>query len=88
MATNERVIVAYRIAEMYVHPQCAAEWPGEGEAIFLDEVEAHEGEWYFPGEWHGDSMGDRPIDYRCCLGCGQWLEDIENIVEARRGKAS
>jgi hypothetical protein len=72
---KKNTIVAYRINDSYCHPECADEWPGQGEAIFASDVTLEsDGNLYFPGEYHND-ITDRDIDTTCCIGCGQWFND-------------
>lgn len=84
---KKNTIVAYRINDTYCHPECADEWPGEGEAIFADAVELVDNGLYFPGEYHND-ITDRTIDTTCCIGCGQWFNDDDRLdgIEAVASK--
>jgi hypothetical protein len=85
-------IVAYRMQEnCYCHPECADEWPGQGEAITASELVLEEDEnIYFPGEYHGEST-DRSVDNICCIGCGQWFNEddrlagVEAVVSRAKG---
>lgn len=89
---KRNTVVAYRMQEnCYCHPECADEWPGQGQAITASELVLEEDEnIYFPGEYTANCT-DRSVGNICCIGCGQWFNEdnrlagVEAVVSRARG---